>query len=205
MKLSREQIIAGVESLSTGRRILILVLLVVIVGGGSWQFFIGPNLQQARDLESELEDLETDIALYSGQVAELAQKEEEAEAMQKELEMAQTLLPADTHALERLLASFERLGNEKGVRFLLFQPGSEEMHDYFASRSVQLRLQGRFHDLVGYFDALAGLDRLVSLESLRLRPVDEQQFSRDRMLTAESRLRVYRALTAEEEAALEDD
>ncbi len=99
MKLSREQIISGVESLSTGRRILILALLVIIVGGGSWQFFIGPNLQQARDLESELEGLETDIAMYTGQVAELAQKEEEAEAMQKELEMAQTLLPADTHAL----------------------------------------------------------------------------------------------------------
>ncbi|WP_291319946.1 type 4a pilus biogenesis protein PilO [Desulfonatronospira sp.] len=205
MKLSREQIIAGVETLSTGRKILILVLLVIIVGGGSWQFFINPCLQEARHLESEIEALEMEIKLYSGQVQGLAKKEKEAGRMQQELEMAQTLLPADAHALERLLASFERLGNEKGVRFLLFQPGSEEMHDHFASRSVQLRLQGRFHDLVSYFDALAGLDRLVSLDSLRLRPVEKQQFARDRMLTAESRQRVYRALTAEEEAAREED
>ena len=205
MKLSREQIIAGVESLSTGRRILILALLVIVIAGGTWQFFLSPNLQEIGNLQSETKSLERNIDLYKEQVKELPKLEEEAEIMQMELVMAKTLLPADTHALERLLASFERLGNEKGVRFLLFQPGSEEVHDYFASRNVQLRLQGRFHDLVGYFDALAGLDRLVSLESLRLRPVEQQQFSRDRMLAAESRLRVYRALTAEEEALREED
>ncbi|WP_291321450.1 type 4a pilus biogenesis protein PilO [Desulfonatronospira sp.] len=204
MKISRQQIISAVESVSMGRRLLILALLIIIIGGGSWHFFIGPQMQRISELESELESLEIDILTYSRQAEDLEQKEEEARRIEHELELARTLLPADTHALERLLASFERLGNEKGVRFLLFQPGSEEEHDYFASRSVQLRLEGRFHDLMSYFDALAGLDRLVSLESLRLRPVDQQQFSRHRTLTAESRLRVYRALTLDEQEPRED-
>ena len=205
MRLNLQKLTSTVESLSLGRRILVLALLCGFIIVISWQFFLGPNLDRKAQLESEMESLEMDIQRFSRQAAKWPDLEERRQELEMELEAAETLLPRDAHALERLLASFERLGNEKGVNFLLFQPGEEQIHDYYASRTVQLRIEGKFHDLINYFDALTRLDRLVSLQSLRLRPDDQIQEGGNGMLTAESRLLVYRSLTQQEQAAREED
>lgn len=200
MKINKQDILSSVDKLSRTQKVLVQVLILAVICGLSWYFYLSPALDRISSLQQEVESLEQDIARFSIQAARLPEMEDKFEIMERELILARALLPEDAHALERLLASFERLGNEKGVRFLLFQPGSEEVHSYYASRSVQLRLQGNFHDLVSYFDELARLDRLVSLQSLRLNPVSGQQGERI-LLSAEAVLLVYRSLSPAEQEA----
>ena len=198
MRMNKQKVISWVEVQSPAHKLGMVILLLIITAGIPWYFFLGPNLTEIDELKSDLESLELDILRFSRHAALGPDLEQKAGQMERELHLARNLLPSDTQALERLLASFERLGNEKGVRFLLFQPGSEQINEFYATRSVQLRLEGRFHHLIAYFDALARLDRLVSLESLRLQPAGRDQDTRDRVLIAESRLVVYRALTPDE-------
>lgn len=197
-KISRQKITDSIDSLSRTRKILLLISLVGLICGLSWYFYLSPARDKIQSLEQELISLEQDITLFTAQAAKLPEMEEELQELENELILARTLLPEDAHALERLLASFERLGNEQRVRFLLFQPGSESVQKHFAARSVQLRLQGRFHDLMTYFDALSRLDRLVSLQSLRLTPVSGGRRQPPVNLTADAVLRVYRALSPAE-------
>jgi type IV pilus assembly protein PilO len=111
------------------------------------------------------------------------------------------LLPKDTQALERLLASFEMLAQEMGVGFMSFTPGRETVGELYASRNVSLRLRGSFHNLMRFFDKLSRLDRLVQLQSLRLQPAGEQSGRQGALLGADSTLVVFRALTPEERTA----
>ena len=197
MKISRQNIFSSIEKLTRIQKILIQLLVVGGICGAAWYFVLNPEWENIDKLNREIESLDQDITRFSIQAAKLPEMEEELEARERELILARALLPEDAHALERLLASFERLGNEKGVRFLLFQPGSEDVHTYYASRSVQLRLQGNFHDLMSYFDELSRLDRLVSLHTLRLNPLGGQQ-GKNIVLSAEAVLLVYRALSRAE-------
>jgi type IV pilus assembly protein PilO len=89
------------------------------------------------------------------------------------------------------------LGNDQGVEFLLFKPGGENKEDFFAQRSVQLRLEGTFYDLMRYFDRLSRLDRLVDMESVRFSPQGAKD-AQSVMLSADAKLLVYRSLTPEE-------
>jgi type IV pilus assembly protein PilO len=52
-----------------------------------------------------------------------------------------------------------------------------------------------------FFDTLSRLDRLVQLDSLRLQPVGKQQDNQVSVLTADSILVVFRALTSQEREA----
>ncbi|MFP4083787.1 MAG: type 4a pilus biogenesis protein PilO [Desulfonatronovibrio sp.] len=200
MKINKQEILSSIEKLTRTQKILVQFLILAVICGTSWYFYLEPALGKMAELKQDAESLEEDITRFSIQAAKLPETEGALEKMERELILANTLLPKDAHALERLLASFEQLGNEKGVRFLLFQPGSEEVHKYYATRTVQLRLQGNFHHLMSYFDELSRLDRLVSLQSLRLSPLSEQQ-GENITLSAESVLLVYRSLS---QAELED-
>jgi len=203
MKINRQEIVSGIEKLTMTQKILVQFLILAVICGSSWYLYLNPAREEISSLQQEAQALEVDISRFIIQAGQLPQVEEELEERERELVLARTLLPEDAHALERLLASFERLGNEKGVRFLLFQPGAEQVHEYYASKSVQLRLQGGFHDLISYFDELSRLDRLVSLQSLRLTPLPGQQSQRV-VLSAEAVLLVYRSLSQAELKAREN-
>lgn len=196
MKINKQKILSELEKLTRTQKILAQILILSAICAGAWFFYLNPALEKMGRLNNEVESLEDDIARFSLLALKLPALEKEYKDRERELILARTLLPEDASALERLLASFERLGNEKGVFFLLFQPGSEELNQYYASRQVQLRLQGKFHDLMGYFDELSRLDRLVSISSLRLTP---QQHDQPGNLTAETVLSVYRSLADHEQ------
>lgn len=197
MKICRQAILSEIDKHSWTRKALVQVLTIAFLCGSSWYFYLGPEWGKIEYLQEEVLILDQDMSRLSRQTATLSQIEETLEIRQRELVLAKALLSEDVHALERLLASLERLGDEKNICFLLFQPGSEKFHQYYASRKVQLRLQGNFHDLISYFDELTRLESLISLQSLRLNPVSGQQ-GEDVHLAAEAMLKVYRLLSSSE-------
>jgi len=199
--MGKHAAIQRLESLSKLHKLGILLLLVLISAGSYALFSLMPNLERMATLREDIENLETTIATNRRLAARLPEVEAEMAEREYDLLLAKMLLPEDVQERERLLAGIERLGMDVGVEFLLFQPGGEVQHDFYASREVQLRMRGEFHNLMTFFDRMARLDRLVSLDRLRLQP---SRGSGQVILTAESTIQVYRALSqAEIEAAQE--
>jgi type IV pilus assembly protein PilO len=200
MKLIKTNILAilsAIEKLTLTQKLLIQFMILAIIGGSSWYVFLSPAWSQFVTLRQEAVSLEQDIIMLSGQAAGISKVEKHLEERKRELILARALLSEDANAIERLLASFERLGDKKNLCFLLFQPGPEELHEYYASRSLQLRLRGNFHDLISYFGELTRLESLVSLESLRLSP-ELPQPGEEVTLSAEAVLKMYRSLSQAE-------
>jgi len=187
----------NLEGLSKPRKLLLLAALVLF-GVGSYAFFgFLPKMERVSSLREEINTLETSIAANRRLAERLPQLEQEMAAREYELAMAKMLLPEDPQERERLLAAIERLGMEVGVEFLLFQPGDEVKQDFYASREVQLRMRGEFHNLMIFFDRMARLDRLVSLDRLHLQPTVAAGAG-PVVLNAESTIQVYRALSEQE-------
>ena len=191
------------EALSRLQKLAILLVLAVGSLGGYAFFSFMPKLERAAQMEQEIENLELTIATNRRLAARLPELQEEMAVREYELLLAKMLLPEDAQERERLLAAIERLGMDVGVEFPLFQPGNEVAHDFYASREVQLRMRGEFHNLVTFFDRMSRLDRLVSLDSLRLQPTAAAGAG-PVILNAESSIQVYRALTEQEIKAAEE-
>jgi len=191
---------AAWQGLSWWKKILVGLGVLALLGGGWWYFVIDPQMAEIAQLQRQVETLDGEIAKYRLQAAKLPELERDVKRRQMEFLYAKTLLPEDAQALERLLASFEKLGRDEGIEFLLFQPGSETQADFYATRSVSIQVSGPFHRLMSYFDKLARLDRLVAIQSVQFAPVAD--FSpTEKRLNANVSLVVYRALTdAEMEA-----
>jgi len=179
---------------STLQKALMVVGFGVFLYGSYWYFIFDDKLIEISRVEKSIEKLDKEIANYRVQVAKLPQLEQDLDLRRKELYYAKTLLPEDAQALENLLASFEKLGRDENVQFILFQPGAEQVQEFYATRSVQLQLSGTFHRLVTYFDRLARLDRLVTIQDVKFNPVSD--FSpTEKYLNTTVMLQVYRALT----------
>ncbi len=198
--MTRQELIKSLEKLTLLHKILILTGLVVVLGAGYWYFFLSPQLDTMIKLHKDMATINSDITRFKKISLQLPMLEKKVQAKQTEFLFAQTLLPEDAQALENLLASFEMLAQETGVSFMSFTPGKETVAELYASRNVSLRLRGGFHNLMRFFDKLSRLDRLVQLDSLRLQPTGKQTGEQDSLLTADSSLVVFRALTHEERA-----
>lgn len=201
--MDSQDLVKRLESLSKLHKLLILIA-VVLVSVGSYVFFsLMPGVERISWLREEISTLETSIATNRRLAARMPEIEQEMAVRSYELALAKMLLPEDAEERERLLAAIERLGMDVGVEFLLFQPGNEVKQDFYASREVQLRMRGEFHNLMTFFDRMARLDRLVRLDRLRLQP-SATPATGPVILTAESAIQVYRALTEQEIKAAEE-
>ncbi|MGX9366684.1 type 4a pilus biogenesis protein PilO [Desulfoplanes sp. PS50] len=199
--MTRQELIKSLEKLTLVHKILIVTGLVVVLGAGYWYFFLSPQLDNMIKLHKDIATINKDIDRFTKVSLQLPALEKKVQAKQTEFLFAQTLLPEDAQALESLLASFEMVAQEMGVSFMSFTSGKQTVTELYASRSVSLRLRGSFHNLMRFFDTLSRLDRLVQLDSLRLQPVGKQQDNQVSVLTADSILVVFRALTPQERAA----
>jgi type IV pilus assembly protein PilO len=188
--------------LSTTHKLLILFGVAAVLYGAYWYFILDDKLIKINKATQEVAKLDQDIARLRAQVANLPELERSLGLRKKELYYAKTLLPEDARALEMLLASFERLGRDENVEFIFFQPGPEQVQEFYATRSVQLQISGTFHRLVTYFDRLTRLDRLVTIQNITFSPVSD--FSpTEKYLNVSLVLQVYRALTEAEIKARE--
>ncbi|MDZ7760979.1 MAG: type 4a pilus biogenesis protein PilO [Desulfovermiculus sp.] len=183
--------------LSLARKALYSCLAGLGLAGALWFFLFKPQMDEIASMQQDITRLDKDIAQYRIQIKALPQVQEDVKARKRELAYAQTLLPETNSDAENLLSSIEKLGNDVGIEFLLFTPGQEKKHDFYASRTINVRFQGSFHNLMRFFDHLSGLDRLVTLESVQLRPTSSSRIE-DVSLQADCQLRIYRMLSEQE-------
>ncbi len=192
------------EQLTTLHKVLIFVLGLGLILGGGWYLLLGPKLGEMEKVQGQIKKLKKNIKKNKKTAAKLEKRKKELKSKKNEFAYAKQLLPQDAQALERLLASFEKLGNDQGVDFLLFKPGGEKKQNFYAQRQVQLKLKGTFYNLMRYFDRLSRLDRLVGLESIRFSPQGQKGERNDMLLSADVSLLVYRSLTPEEQKKEKD-
>lgn len=198
--MAKSSVLDRYNELTPLRKVLLALGVVAFVCGGFWYVILGPRLARIEALKKDIAQIEANIATYRIAALKLPAVQKEFERNERIYLLASALLPEDTQALESLLASFEKLGKDEGVDFLLFNPGKESQEDFYASRSVSLRIQGQFQNVMRYLDRLSHLDRLVTLSRLVLQPQQNENVVR---LVADTTLLVYRSLSEAEIKARE--
>lgn len=147
---------------------LVSALGVLVVLSAAFYYFVVSGIEEKIDVATqEVDKLDKEILQRSIKVSKLGQFKEEVKRLDAELTVALRELP-DRKSIELLLDQVSEKAKDAGLDVLLFKPEEEQKKDFYAEVPVSLEVQGSFHQIAGFFDEVAHLERIVNLTRFKI-------------------------------------
>jgi type IV pilus assembly protein PilO len=126
---------------------------------------------------SELQTKHAALEIQLGEIEQQVSQRDEARArmqnLKEQLIVALQELPEDRE-IPGLLKGISSLARKAGLEILRFQPLSEEIREYVAEIPVALEVEGNYHDVAQFFDALSDMDRIVYVQDIEMQSPEER-------------------------------
>ncbi|MGH7770190.1 MAG: type 4a pilus biogenesis protein PilO [Candidatus Binatia bacterium] len=165
---------------------------------------------QISDLKQSVELARTERDRKKALVANLPQLKQQIVLLNGMLNEAIAQLP-DQKEIPDLLANISGKARESGLDILLFRPRAENPQDFYAEIPVDVVVRGEFHNVVGFFDEVGRLNRLVNINNIEMKnpKVNQEQVTIDtatlvttfRFLDEAERAKIAAEKAAKEKAA----
>ncbi len=133
-------------------------------------FLINPIMGETTALEEELSKVQNEVQIKRSLARRLPDLEQEIENKNYELTLLRKQLPEEKE-IPDLLDQVSNLGTQAGLEFITFKPLGEMEKDFYAEVPVQLRMVGRFHEFLTFFDRVSRMPRIVTITDLSIKKV----------------------------------
>lgn len=163
-----------VAKLPKAARMGISAGLVVLICAGYFFGFYQTQSEQLKTLRAKELELQRKLTEVRSIAANMGAFEDEIVDLEAELASALRQLPNEKQ-LEVLLTDISNLGKTAGVEIKSFKRDSEKIHDFYAEVPISIELEGRFQDIVRFFDLVSKLPRIVNMGSLSMSVASESE------------------------------
>lgn len=180
---------------SRSERFLLFGIGYALVAALFYFVLISPTVTAISDMSKQQGDLIAKRDEVKRRAANRAQFEAELARMSEDLKEALKQLPNDRE-IPGLLSEIDEQGRKSGLEVRKFQPLPEVMHEYYAEVPVSIVMDGGYHEVGTFFDAVRQMDRIVSVIDINLS--NPQDVGGDTNLTVSGKAVTYRFLTDEE-------
>ncbi|MFQ5484406.1 MAG: type 4a pilus biogenesis protein PilO [Desulfobacterales bacterium] len=141
-------------------------LLLVLIGSFTYFSFL-PKLKEIEKLTKTHEKLVTKLTRSKKKAAKIDMYKSMMREAQAEFNTALKALP-EKKEIPSLLTSVSRAGIDSGLEFILFQPQSEVMKEFYAEIPVSIQVFGGYHSVALFFDRVARLPRIVNIKNIKM-------------------------------------
>jgi type IV pilus assembly protein PilO len=172
--------------------VLGLVGLVALVAA-TYFFLLAPIQERIAVLVERKAKVSADVAKARAQVAEIERFRRELAELEKRLVLLQDRLPSEkeTPTLYRALSS---AAEQSGLGVSLFQPRESRAKDVVNEIPIVLAAEGSYHQLAKFFERVAGLPRVVTVNDFKMSGQAKSRNSMKADMTLATYM--YRASTA---------
>ena len=161
------EVLDKIAKLPTPKRIMILIGILLLISGGYYYLFYMPKQTEISQLQSKLDQLQSDLIKKQTIARKLPQFKKEVAKLNEDFTIALVQLP-NKKEVPALLYNISKLGREAGLDFLLFKPMPEVKRDFYAEIPVDIKVLGKFHDIVAFFNRVSKLTRIVNITNLNV-------------------------------------
>ena len=161
------KIVDKIEKLSRLYKILLCLGLFLILVGPFVYFSFLPKINKISVLEKEHSTLETRLATAKAKANQLKYYQDKLKEAEMEFKIVTKKLP-EKKEIPALLSSISQSGRDAGLEFLLFQPGPENIKDFYAEIPVSIKVTGNYHNVALFFDKVARLSRIVNIDDIKM-------------------------------------
>ncbi|MGL5742583.1 MAG: type 4a pilus biogenesis protein PilO [Legionella sp.] len=148
---------------------VLLGVSVFIIALGYW-LIIQDNFTQFNTLKAKEETLKTDFENKQRQLYNLPAYREQLQVMTERFALMLKELP-EKNEMPGLLEEVSKTGVTSGLRFELFAPQPEVVHDFYIELPIKVSVVGTYFQLAMFISLLAELNRIVTLHDFNLEGV----------------------------------
>ena len=156
------------HELSPKAQTSILVLLCALTTGGAWQLLIGPERAALETSRAHMATVEADVMKVQAVANKLPVMQREVRALEVALRETTAVIP-DEKDPQDVLRNLHELASESSLDIATFTPKPIVAKPQYSEWSIQLGLEGSYHDLGRFFDRIATMSRLMSVSDLNIR------------------------------------
>lgn len=133
----------------------------------TYYFLISPIQLRIEVLVQRKNQVTTEVTQARAQVAEIERFRRELGELEKRLVLLQDRLPSEkeTPTLYRALSS---AAEQSGLGVSLFQPKDARAKDVVSEIPITLSAEGSYHQLAKFFERVAGLPRVVTVNDFKM-------------------------------------
>ena len=147
----------------------VLVLLAALY----WYFLYQPYAEDLSALQEKINTGHQTIAKYKQIAAKLEPLKAQVSDLEAKLHVLLRELP-ETKEIPELIRRISDLGIRTGLQIIFFKPQPEQRKEFYAEIPIQIRVQGQYHDVGRFFDALAHLERIVSVDNVQIEATNQE-------------------------------
>ena len=160
-----------IGALTKVQRLLICIGTILLIGGGFYYFIFAPKLETLKLTQTELENQQKKLAIYKAKARSLKKVEKQMAEAQERYNIAMTALP-DNKELPSLLDEISKAGKNAGLEVQLFQPEAVVTQQFYKEIPLSMTVQGRYHQMADFFFQVAGLNRIVNVPTMSMKPAE---------------------------------
>ena len=155
---------------------LLLVIVVIIA-----VYYVTVYMPHVDTMESLYREFNSKKAEFSKMVVLVRDRDqfmEEVEALDRDLKVAISMLP-DKKEIPSLLKKLSDEAEKFGLEVYYFEPLAERKKEFYAEVPVSMKVKGSFHEVLGFFDSVNKLARIVNVSDLEMKVVGGNTAKKD--------------------------
>lgn len=184
-------------------KIFFCVLVFVAIVGIGWYFKTSNQKDTLTAAQATEQQLRTEFSKKQAKVVNLGPLKLQLAQMKGMLRQLLRQLPSKTE-MPALLVDISQTALASGLTVDLFQPGPEQVKEFYAEQPISIRMAGTYHQFGTFISGVASLPRVVilTMHNVSLRPEKATKAAPDGdRLVMEGTVKTYRYLDDEEAAA----
>lgn len=160
-------LIEKLETIPSQYRWAMLPALLLMLGTAYWFFLYQPQAEAITRVEEQIAQKQAILDKHRKIAAKYDAFKEEVEQLEVELRQALVQLP-DSKEIPDLIRQISDLGVRSGLQITFLRPQAERLQEFYAEVPITLKVVGPFHSVGRFFDDLAGLPRIVSVNQVKM-------------------------------------
>ena len=149
-----------------------LLLVLVVIIAVYYVMVYMPHVDTMESLYREYNSKKAEFSKMVVLVRDRGQFMEEVEALDRDLKVAISMLP-DKKEIPSLLKKLSDEAEKFGLEVYYFEPLAERKHEFYAEVPVSMKVKGSFHEVLGFFDSVNKLARIVNVSDLEMKVIGD--------------------------------
>ena len=156
-----------------------LLLVIVVIIAVYYVTVYMPHVETMESLYREFNSKKAEFSKMVVLVRDRGQFMEEVEALDRDLKVAISMLP-DKKEIPSLLKKLSDEAEKFGLEVYYFEPLAERKKEFYAEVPVSMKVKGSFHEVLGFFDSVNKLARIVNVSDLDMKVIGNNSAKKDK-------------------------
>jgi type IV pilus assembly protein PilO len=165
-------------------------LVAVLICGGFYWFYYSDALEQQKQKEKQLADLQTQIRALEATANRLPEFQREVQALEARLETLKRILPPEKE-MPDLMRRVQYLAAQSSLAIKKFTPSPVAQRDFYIEVPIALDINGTYHNLGAFFDRISRMSRLVNVGNVKIKSQSNQAINNTISVQAVATTYVY--------------